>query len=95
MTNLAIDTRLLEEAYEIGETKSEQDTVNVALQEFIEKRKVRSAQIIQWHKSTAKNPRLLCEPDSTKPSLLGCMDGLVKIPVDFDDTLEEMKEYMY
>ena len=30
-----------------------------------------------------------------KSSLLGCWDGLVKIPDDFDEPLEEMKEYMY
>jgi len=50
---------------------------------------------IRQHRRTAKNPRLLREPDTTKPSLLGCMDGLVKIPDDFHEPLEEMKEYMY
>ena len=46
-------------------------------------------------RNTIKNSRLLREPDPTKPSLLGCMDGFVKIPDDFDEPLEEMKEYMY
>jgi len=50
---------------------------------------------IRRPQSTIKNSRLLREPDPTKPSLLGCMDGLVKVPDDFDEPLEEMKEYMY
>ena len=50
---------------------------------------------LQQPQKTIKNSRLLREPDPTKPSLLGCMDGLVKIPDDFSEPLEEMKEYMY
>ena len=50
---------------------------------------------IQQPQKTIKNLRFLRQPDPTKPSLLGCMDGLVKIPDDFDEPLEEMKEYMY
>ena len=45
--------------------------------------------------SINKNPRILCDYDPNKPSLLGCMEGLVKILDDFDEPLEEMKEYMY
>ena len=47
------------------------------------------------YQGRAKNPRLLREPDPTKSSLLGRMDGLVKIPDDFNEPLDEMKEYMY
>ena len=38
-TNLAIDDRLLEIALEVGGLKTKKDTVNLALKEFIEKRK--------------------------------------------------------
>jgi hypothetical protein len=44
---------------------------------------------------TERDSRLLRKPDSLKPSLLGCMEGLVKIPNDFDEPLEEMQEYMF
>ena len=50
---------------------------------------------IQQPQNTMNNLRFIRQPDPTKPSLLGCMDGLVKIPDDFDEPLEEMKEYMY
>ena len=39
-TNLSIDTRLLNDALEIGGLKTKKDTVNLALEEFIKKRKV-------------------------------------------------------
>ena len=38
-TNLSIDTQLLNDALEIGGLKTKKDTVNLALQEFISKRK--------------------------------------------------------
>ena len=38
-TNLSIDTQLLEDALKIGGLKTKKDTVNLALQEFIKKRK--------------------------------------------------------
>jgi len=38
-TNLSIDTQLLEDALKIGRFKSKKDTVNMALAEFIKKRK--------------------------------------------------------
>ena len=38
-TNLNIDIALLEEALEVGEEKSKKDTVNKALQEFIDLRR--------------------------------------------------------
>ena len=50
---------------------------------------------IQRSQATTKNSRFLREPDPTKPCLLGCMDGLVKVPDNFDEPLGEMKEYMY
>ena len=46
-------------------------------------------------KSTGRSARILREPDPSKPSLLGCCEGLVDIPDDFDEPLEEMREYMY
>jgi Arc/MetJ family transcription regulator len=38
-TNLAIDTRLLDDALRIGGLKTKKDTVNLALKEFIRHRK--------------------------------------------------------
>ena len=38
-TNLAIDDNLLKNALEIGGYKSKKDTVNAALEEFIQRRK--------------------------------------------------------
>ena len=43
-TNLSIDTQLLNDALKIGGLKTKKDTVNLALQEFIRKRK--AAEII-------------------------------------------------
>jgi len=43
---------------------------------------------------TKKNPRLLLEPVLGKPVSIGEFDGLINIPDDFDEPLEEMKEYM-
>ena len=42
-----------------------------------------------------KNPRLLLESVLGKPVSIGEFDGLVKIPDDFNEPLEEMKEYMF
>ncbi|MDD7986623.1 type II toxin-antitoxin system VapB family antitoxin [Lentisphaera marina] len=38
-TNLAIDDRLLEQAQEIGHFKTKKETVNLALKEFVNRRK--------------------------------------------------------
>ena len=38
-TNLALDTGLLDQAVQIGGLKNQTDTVTLALQEFIERRK--------------------------------------------------------
>jgi Arc/MetJ family transcription regulator len=38
-TNLSIDTQLLEEALKIGKLESRIDTVNMALTEFVKRRK--------------------------------------------------------
>lgn len=38
-TNLSIDNDLLQQALEVGELKTKKDTVNLALKEFIERRK--------------------------------------------------------
>ena len=38
-TNLSIDTQLLNDALKIGGLKTKKDTVNLALEEFIKKRK--------------------------------------------------------
>ena len=43
-TNLAIDMSLLEDAVRIGGLKTKKDTVNLALEEFIKRRK--TAEII-------------------------------------------------
>ena len=42
-----------------------------------------------------KNPRILREPDITKVPTIGEWNGMVAIPDDFNEPLEEMKEYMY
>ncbi|MCL2500950.1 MAG: hypothetical protein FWE90_11565 [Defluviitaleaceae bacterium] len=42
-----------------------------------------------------KNPRLLLEPILGKSASIGEFDGLIKIPDDFNEPLEEMKEYMF
>ena len=47
------------------------------------------------NKVTKKNPRFLLEPDSTKELTIGEYDGMFAIPDDFNEPLEEMKEYMY
>jgi hypothetical protein len=44
---------------------------------------------------TPKNPRLLLEPVLGKPISIGEFDGVIKIPDDFDEPLDEMKEYMF
>ena len=41
------------------------------------------------------NPRYILEPDASKTPVLGRLNGLIEIPGDFDEPLEEMKEYMY
>lgn len=38
-TNLSIDTELLEEALDIGGLNTKKDTVNLALEEFVQRRK--------------------------------------------------------
>jgi hypothetical protein len=38
-TNLAIDMRLLEEARELAQLRTKKDTVNLALKEFVNRRK--------------------------------------------------------
>ena len=38
-TNLSIDTHLLDDALRIGRLKTKKDTVNLALEEFINRRK--------------------------------------------------------
>ena len=51
--------------------------------------------IVPQRKNTDRNSRLLRAPDPSKSTMLGAWNGEVKIPDDFDEPLEEMKEYMY
>ena len=44
---------------------------------------------------TDYNLRYLRKPDTTKTPVLGRLNGLIEIPEDFDEPLEEMKEYMF
>ena len=37
----------------------------------------------------------LIKPDPAKIPVFGCMKDSIEIPPDFDEPLEEMKEYMY
>jgi hypothetical protein len=41
------------------------------------------------------NPRILFMPDKNKPVKLGALEGLIKIPDDFNEPLDDLKEYMY
>jgi len=45
-TNLKIDTRLLDDAKQIGKFRTKKDTVNRALEEFIQRRK--QLEILDW-----------------------------------------------
>ena len=38
--------------------------------------------------------KLLLEPDMTKKPVLGRFDGLIEIPDNFKEPLDEMKDYM-
>ena len=40
------------------------------------------------------NPRYLLEPDMSKTPVFGQLKGKIEIMPDFDEPLEEMKEYM-
>jgi len=44
---------------------------------------------------TDNSLRCLIEPDTTKTPVLGRLNGLIEVPNDFDEPLDEMKEYMY
>ena len=48
-TNLNIDTTLLQEAYRIGKFKSKRETVNIALKEYIQRKKQKN--IIKYFNS--------------------------------------------
>ena len=37
----------------------------------------------------------LLEPDTTKTPVLGRQNGRIELPDDFDEPLDEMKEYLY
>lgn len=41
------------------------------------------------------NPRYLLEPDTSKTPVFGRLKESMEIPLDFDEPLEEMTEYMY
>ena len=47
------------------------------------------------HPNKKKNPRLLREADPSKSHMLGRLNGTFKVPDDFNEPLDEMKEYMY
>ena len=53
-TNLAIDTDLLEEARGVGHLRTKRETVNLALKEFVNRRKQRG--IIELFGSTDPDP---------------------------------------
>ena len=44
---------------------------------------------------TDNSLRCLIEPDTTKTPVLGRLNGLIEVPNDFDEPLDEMKEYMF
>ena len=41
------------------------------------------------------NTEYLIEPDTSKTPVLGRLNGTITIPHDFDEPLDEMKEYMF
>ncbi|MCL2049201.1 MAG: DUF2281 domain-containing protein [Defluviitaleaceae bacterium] len=48
-----------------------------------------------WEFYSNSNPSVyLLESDTTKTPVLGRLNGLIEISSDFDEPLEEMKEYM-
>ena len=46
-------------------------------------------------KGMDKNSLYLLAPDTSKTPVLGRLNGIIEIPDDFDEPLDEMKEYMY
>ena len=46
-------------------------------------------------KGMDKNSLYLLAPDKSKTPVLGRLNGIIEIPDDFDEPLDEMKEYMY
>ena len=54
VTRLTIDNQLLETAFHIGGLKTHRETVNIALEEFIKKRK--SEELINMFHSVDYNP---------------------------------------
>ena len=46
-------------------------------------------------KGIDKNSRYLLEPNTSKTPVLGRLNGIIEIPDDFNEPLDEMKEYMY
>ena len=46
-------------------------------------------------KGMDKNLRYLLAPNTSKTPVLGRLNGIIKIPDDFDEPLDEIKEYMY
>jgi len=49
----------------------------------------------QISKTNINRLQILLAPDSNKTPIIGQYDGMVTIPDDFKEPLEEMKEYMY
>ena len=46
-------------------------------------------------KSSAKKTCILRQPDTAKTPAIGEWDGMAVIPDDFNEPLDEMKEYMH
>ena len=51
--------------------------------------------VITFVEPIAKHAEYILAPDTSKTPVLGRLDGAIKIPDDFDEPLDEMKEYMY
>lgn len=52
-------------------------------------------EVMQGQKVRDYNPRYLLDPDTTKTPVFGCLKENIEIPSDFDEPIEEMKEYMH
>jgi len=66
------------------------------LRQILGRRKAYTITLIKLtSKLTDHISRHLLEPDMNKAPTLGEMDGIIEIPNDFNEPLDEMKEYMY
>ena len=96
--NISIDDELKDEAQsffdELGLDIS--TAVNMLLREAIRQGQEEISLNAKINRATRKRSvRYLIESDTSKMPVAEQFKGLIKIAPDFDEPLEEMKEYMY